>query len=66
VGRGVLYVGALMGGGQGLAPLAGDFATMAESRPVSISNVRMVGPDIKIEFLPPEGGVPPKAGRGDS
>jgi diaminohydroxyphosphoribosylaminopyrimidine deaminase/5-amino-6-(5-phosphoribosylamino)uracil reductase len=66
VGRGVLYVGALMGGGQGLAPLAGDFATMAESRPVNISNVRMVGPDIKIEFLPPEGGVPPKAGRGDS
>jgi diaminohydroxyphosphoribosylaminopyrimidine deaminase/5-amino-6-(5-phosphoribosylamino)uracil reductase len=50
VGRGVLYVGALMGGGRGLAPLEGDFATMAESRPVNITGLRMVGPDIRIEF----------------
>lgn len=52
VGRGVLYVGARIGGGRGLAPLEGDFATMAESRPVNITEVRMVGPDIRIDFRP--------------
>jgi diaminohydroxyphosphoribosylaminopyrimidine deaminase/5-amino-6-(5-phosphoribosylamino)uracil reductase len=66
IARGVFYVGAVMGGGQGLAPLAGDFATMAESRPVNITEVRMVGPDIRIEFLAPEGGAPPEARRGAS
>jgi diaminohydroxyphosphoribosylaminopyrimidine deaminase/5-amino-6-(5-phosphoribosylamino)uracil reductase len=52
VGRGVVYMGARIGGGRGLAPLEGDFATMAESRPVNITEVRMVGPDIRIDFLP--------------
>jgi diaminohydroxyphosphoribosylaminopyrimidine deaminase/5-amino-6-(5-phosphoribosylamino)uracil reductase len=66
VGRGILYLGARMGGGRGLAPLEGDFATMAESRPVNITDVRMVGPDIRIEFVPLQGGVPPQAGRGAS
>ena len=50
VGRGVIYVGARVGGGQGVAPLGGDFATMAQSRPVRIRDVHMVGPDIRIEF----------------
>jgi diaminohydroxyphosphoribosylaminopyrimidine deaminase/5-amino-6-(5-phosphoribosylamino)uracil reductase len=50
VDQGVLYVGAKVGGGRGLPPLWGDFATMAESRPVNITDVRMVGPDIRIEF----------------
>jgi diaminohydroxyphosphoribosylaminopyrimidine deaminase/5-amino-6-(5-phosphoribosylamino)uracil reductase len=76
ISRGVLYVGAIVGGGQGLSPLTGDFATMAESRPVNISEIRMIGPDVRIDFLPmesgsgaslpPEGGVPPQAGRGAS
>jgi diaminohydroxyphosphoribosylaminopyrimidine deaminase/5-amino-6-(5-phosphoribosylamino)uracil reductase len=52
VGRGVIHVGARIGGGRGLAPLEGDFATMAESRPVNITEVRMVGPDIRIDFIP--------------
>jgi diaminohydroxyphosphoribosylaminopyrimidine deaminase/5-amino-6-(5-phosphoribosylamino)uracil reductase len=52
VRRGVLYVGAKVGGGRGLPPLWGDFATMAESRPVNITEVRMVGPDIRIDFDP--------------
>jgi diaminohydroxyphosphoribosylaminopyrimidine deaminase/5-amino-6-(5-phosphoribosylamino)uracil reductase len=50
LGRGVIYVGARVGGGQGVAPLGGDFATMAQSRPVRIRDVHMVGPDIRIEF----------------
>jgi diaminohydroxyphosphoribosylaminopyrimidine deaminase/5-amino-6-(5-phosphoribosylamino)uracil reductase len=62
VGRGVLYVGARIGGGRGLAPLEGDFATMAESRPVNITEVRMVGPDIRIEFSTPGGGSTGEAG----
>jgi len=66
VDRGVIYVGRQMAGGRGMAPIAGDFATMAQSRAVNIKDVRMVGPDIRIEFLPMEGGVPPQAGRGDS
>ncbi len=57
VGRGVLYVAALVGGGRGLAPLEGDFATMAESQPVNIDDVRMVGPDMRIEFHVPHNGV---------
>lgn len=50
VDRGVIYVGSLVAGGRGLAPIEGDFATMAQSRPVNIRGVQMVGPDIRIEF----------------
>jgi diaminohydroxyphosphoribosylaminopyrimidine deaminase / 5-amino-6-(5-phosphoribosylamino)uracil reductase len=50
VSSGVIYVGARMAGGSGMAPLEGDFATMAQSRTVNIKDVRMVGPDIRIEF----------------
>jgi diaminohydroxyphosphoribosylaminopyrimidine deaminase/5-amino-6-(5-phosphoribosylamino)uracil reductase len=50
VNRGVFYVGALVGGGRGLSPIEGDFATMAQSTGVGIREVRMVGPDIRIEF----------------
>jgi diaminohydroxyphosphoribosylaminopyrimidine deaminase/5-amino-6-(5-phosphoribosylamino)uracil reductase len=62
--RGVVYVGARIGGGRGLAPLEGDFATMAESRPVNITEVRMVGPDIRIEFSPSAGRSTGEAGEG--
>jgi len=58
VSRAVIYVGARMAGGSGMPPLEGDFATMAQSRAVNIKDVRMVGPDIRIEFILPEGGVP--------
>jgi diaminohydroxyphosphoribosylaminopyrimidine deaminase/5-amino-6-(5-phosphoribosylamino)uracil reductase len=50
VGRGVIYIAARMGGGEGLSPLGGDFPTMAQSRAVTIREVRTVGPDIRIEF----------------
>jgi diaminohydroxyphosphoribosylaminopyrimidine deaminase/5-amino-6-(5-phosphoribosylamino)uracil reductase len=52
VSRGIVYIGGLIGGGRGLAPLEGHFATMAESRPVNITEVRIVGPDIRIDFSP--------------
>jgi diaminohydroxyphosphoribosylaminopyrimidine deaminase / 5-amino-6-(5-phosphoribosylamino)uracil reductase len=58
IGRGVIYVGSQVAGGRGMAPIEGDFATMAQSSDVNIKDVRMVGPDIRIEFLPPLGGVP--------
>jgi diaminohydroxyphosphoribosylaminopyrimidine deaminase/5-amino-6-(5-phosphoribosylamino)uracil reductase len=50
VARGVVYIGARIGGGQGLSPLGGEFATMAQSRDVTIEEVRRVGPDVRIEF----------------
>ena len=50
VSRGVIYVGARMAGGRGMASIEGDFATMAQSSAVNIKDVRMVGPDIRIEF----------------
>ena len=74
IGRGVIYVGSQVAGGRGMAPIEADFATMAQSRDVNIKGVRMVGPDIRIEFFAPVGGVPQRrpalgeetAGRGST
>lgn len=50
IDRAVIYLGSRVGGGRGLSPLGGVFATMAESSTVNIRDLRMVGPDIRIEF----------------
>ena len=50
VTRGVFYVASRVGGGRGMSPLGGEFETMNRSRAVNIRDVRMVGPDIRIEF----------------
>jgi diaminohydroxyphosphoribosylaminopyrimidine deaminase/5-amino-6-(5-phosphoribosylamino)uracil reductase len=50
IGRGVVYLAGRVGGGSGVSPLGGDFATMAQSREVTIRDIRMVGPDVRIEF----------------
>jgi diaminohydroxyphosphoribosylaminopyrimidine deaminase/5-amino-6-(5-phosphoribosylamino)uracil reductase len=50
VDRGVFYIAARVGGGRGFPALAGEFATMAQSKPVRIEEARMVGPDVRIEF----------------
>jgi len=50
VNRGVFFIAGRLGGGGGIRPLGGEFATMADSREVHIRDVRMVGPDIRIEF----------------
>lgn len=50
VDRGVFYIGGRIAGGGGMPALGGRFETMAQSRIVNIDQVRMVGPDIRIEF----------------
>ncbi len=54
VDRGVFYLGAKLAGGVGTPALAGDFLTMAEAHPVEIVDVRRVGPDLRVEFVPGE------------
>lgn len=50
VGRGVVYLGAKVGGGLGLGPLSGHFPTISDAGEVEIVDVRMVGSDVRIEF----------------
>lgn len=52
VERGVFYLGAKLAGGVGTPALAGGFPTMAEARRVEIVDVRQVGPDLRVEFVP--------------
>jgi diaminohydroxyphosphoribosylaminopyrimidine deaminase/5-amino-6-(5-phosphoribosylamino)uracil reductase len=52
VDRVVLYLGALVGGGAGLPVLAGPFATFDDARPVTITDVRRLGPDVRITYEP--------------
>jgi diaminohydroxyphosphoribosylaminopyrimidine deaminase/5-amino-6-(5-phosphoribosylamino)uracil reductase len=55
VDRGVFYLGALLGGGQGKPALAGDFGTLAHGRPVRIESAAPLGRDVRIEFSLEEG-----------
>lgn len=50
VSRGVAYVGAKVGGGVGISPLSGVFDTIETARVVSITGVRSLGDDIRIDF----------------
>lgn len=50
ISRGVVYVGARLGGGGGMPPLATVFATIEDARNVRITGVERVGPDLRIEF----------------
>lgn len=50
VSSGVIFVGAKVGGGPGAAPLAGNFPTISDARPVEVTDVRMFGPDVRISF----------------
>jgi diaminohydroxyphosphoribosylaminopyrimidine deaminase / 5-amino-6-(5-phosphoribosylamino)uracil reductase len=50
VSRGVAYIGAKLGGGVGMAPLAGVFANIDDARVVSVSDVRSLGGDVRIDF----------------
>ncbi len=50
VNAGVVYVGSLMGGGQGRGPMAGIFESIELATKLDIVDVRMVGPDVRIEF----------------
>ncbi len=48
--RGVLYLGARLAGGSGLAAFHRAFPTLDNARLVRITDVRRVGPDVRIEF----------------
>lgn len=48
--RGYAYVGARVGGGTGITPLAGPFGNIDDAREVEIFDVQTVGPDVRIGF----------------
>jgi diaminohydroxyphosphoribosylaminopyrimidine deaminase/5-amino-6-(5-phosphoribosylamino)uracil reductase len=50
VSHGVVYVGAKIGGGAGIAPLGGVFASIQDSRIVTIVGMRTLGGDLRVEF----------------
>lgn len=50
VTRGFAYLGAKMGGGVGISPLAGTFATVDDATVVTVSGVRSLGTDFRIDF----------------
>jgi diaminohydroxyphosphoribosylaminopyrimidine deaminase/5-amino-6-(5-phosphoribosylamino)uracil reductase len=51
IDRGVVYVGARMGGGAGRAPLEGVFANIDQTAEVEFVQVSSVGSDVLIEFV---------------
>lgn len=50
VAAGVVYVGGKLGGGQGIPPFAGAFETIDEAIPVSVTAVRSLGNDLRVDF----------------
>lgn len=57
VDRLVVYLGAKVAGGIGHSMFGGPWRTLAEARPINISSVTKVGPDVRIDavFEPAEG-----------
>ena len=51
VTRGVVYLGAKLGGGGGIPPLAGVFAHIEDAEQVSITHTRNLGSDFRIDFV---------------
>lgn len=71
VDRGIFYLGAAIAGGVGQGIFAGAFTTLTEMEPVELREVRRVGPDLRLEWLPstrrvgeasPPAGGPSEAG----
>lgn len=50
ISAGVVYVGAKLGGGRGIPPLAGVFETIDEAMAVSVVGVRSLGDDLRVDF----------------
>lgn len=50
VTRGVAYLGAKIGGGKGTGPLEGIFERIGDATEVMVSDVRSLGPDLRITF----------------
>lgn len=51
VARGVAYLGAKVGGGVGMPPMSGVFSRIEDARVVSVSDVRSLGDDVRIDFM---------------
>lgn len=51
VTHGVVYLGAKLGGGGGIPPLAGVFAHIEDAEQVSITDTRNLGSDFRIDFV---------------
>lgn len=47
---GVIYLAGKIGGGKGVGPLGGIFASLSDAADVSITGVRVVGNDVRIDF----------------
>ena len=50
INRGIVYVGAKIGGGTGISPLGGAFKNIGDASIVSLTGVRSLGPDYRIDF----------------
>jgi diaminohydroxyphosphoribosylaminopyrimidine deaminase/5-amino-6-(5-phosphoribosylamino)uracil reductase len=50
ISGGVVYLAAKMGGGRGMSPLAGRFSTMEEATEVTITGVRSLDGDYRVDF----------------
>ncbi len=50
INRGVAYLGAKLGGGRGIPPLAGAFDSIGEAGIVSVDGVRSLGADVRIDW----------------
>ncbi len=52
VDHAVAYLGAKVAGGSGRAPFTAPFGTLQDARPVLVTGVATVGPDVRIELEP--------------
>jgi diaminohydroxyphosphoribosylaminopyrimidine deaminase/5-amino-6-(5-phosphoribosylamino)uracil reductase len=50
VTRGVTYIAGLLGAGSGIQPFGGDFATLADANVVTITGVRSLGADLRVDY----------------
>ncbi|HEU4319552.1 MAG TPA: bifunctional diaminohydroxyphosphoribosylaminopyrimidine deaminase/5-amino-6-(5-phosphoribosylamino)uracil reductase RibD [Acidimicrobiia bacterium] len=50
ISGGVVYVGSRVGGGHGMSPLTGVFESIVDATSVIITDTRLVGEDVRIDF----------------
>lgn len=54
ISKGIVYLGAKIGGGLGIPPLHAVFETLDQAVPARVTAVRSLGPDVRIDFERPE------------
>ena len=50
ISAGVVYVGSRIGGGRGMSPLTGVFESIGDATSVVITETKLVGEDVRIDF----------------